>query len=134
MTVVDASAVIELLLGRPPGAGVREPLQRREQLAAPHLLDAEVGQVLRRYERRGELPERRARVALAHLAALPITRFPHAPFMDRAFDLRANATVYDALYVALAEALRAPLLTADAALRHLPGSTARVELLSNSSR
>jgi predicted nucleic acid-binding protein len=130
--VVDASALLELLLNRPAG----EPLAQRmvteppEPLAAPHLLDVEVGQGLRRFERRGELDESTLRGALEDLAALPITRYPHTPLLPRALELRANATVYDAVYLALAEVLPAVLLTGDAALAAIPGCRAEVEVLS----
>jgi predicted nucleic acid-binding protein len=129
--VLDASAVLELLLNRPAG----EPLARRlvseppEPLAAPHLLDVEVGQGLRRFERRGELDEASMKGALDDLAALPITRYPHLALLPRAIELRANATVYDAVYLALAEALPAVLLTGDAALADIPGCRAEVQVL-----
>lgn len=100
-----------------------------EPVGAPHLLDAEVGQVLRRYERLGDLDQAGARAALAHLAALPITRYPHGPFVGRAYDLRANVTVYDGLYLALAEALDAVLVTTDAALLGVPSCNAAVDVL-----
>lgn len=129
MTVVDASALLELLLNRAAG----EPLTRRlvaaEPLAAPHLVDVEVGQGLRRFEQRGELHESSVQAALDDLAALPIARYPHSPLLARALELRANATVYDAVYLALAEALPAVLLTGDAALATIPGCRADVEVL-----
>jgi predicted nucleic acid-binding protein len=130
--VVDASVLLELLLNRPAG----EPLAQRlvteppEALAAPHLLDVEVGQGLRRFEHRGELDEPTLLAALEDLAALPITRYPHTPLLARALELRANATVYDAVYLALAEVLPAVLVTGDAALAAIPGCRAEVEVLS----
>lgn len=134
MIVIDASAVVDLLLGEPLGS-IGAHLARLLEaevplaLAAPHLLDAEVGQVLRRYVRRGELDVGAAREGLANLAALPVTRYPHLGLVERAFDLRANVTVYDGLYLALAEALQAPLLTADAGLVGVPGCAASVQLV-----
>ena len=118
MIVIDASAAVDLLLDVVPVSAVIADHVRMHggQLHAPHLLDAEVGQVLRRNLLRGRLSEERARRALDHLAQLPIIRYPHLPFLPRAMDLRANLTVYDALYVALAEALGAPLLTRDEAI------------------
>lgn len=132
MIVVDASAVLELVLNRPAG----EHLARRlvaeppEPVAAPHLIDVEVGQGLRRFERRGELDEASLRAAIEDLAALPIARYPHPPLLARALELRANATVYDGVYLALAEALPAVLVTGDGALARVPGCRAEVEVLS----
>jgi predicted nucleic acid-binding protein len=127
--VVDASAVLELLLR----AGRADALEARlfggETLHAPHLLDLEVAQVLRRYERAGELDSRRGREALEDLAGLRIERYPHHPFLARVWSLRANATGYDACYLALAEALDAPLLTRDRRLVGVPGCGARIELV-----
>ena len=71
----------------------------------------------------------RAEQALQDFLALGLTRYPHVPLLARAFELRDNATVYDALYLALAEALGATLLTRDAALGVVPGHRARVEVL-----
>ncbi|MBI3201936.1 MAG: type II toxin-antitoxin system VapC family toxin [Myxococcales bacterium] len=131
MTVVDASIVVDFLLGIPP---YFEPIaarleSRARSLAAPHLLDAEVAQVLRRHVRSGQLTAGRAAAAFDDLSALPITRYAHSPLLKRAFDFRDNATVYDGLYLALAEALRAPFLTRDEALSAIPGCRAEVEVL-----
>jgi len=129
--VLDASVIVDFLLGLPPHAPAIAERIRAEapELAAPYLLDAEVGQVLRRHVRAGHVPATRAEEAIEDLLALPMVRYPHAPFLSRAFALRDNTTVYDALYLVLAEALRAPLLTRDASLRGVPGHRARVELL-----
>ena len=70
-----------------------------------------------------------ASTALGDLQSLPITRFAHGPLMARAFDLRRNATIYDALYLVLAEAIGAPLVTRDSALAKVPGHRAAVEVL-----
>lgn len=130
MIVLDASVLVDLLLDLPPHAATIAARIRREapDLAAPHLADAEVGQVLRRFSTKG-LPAARAEAALGRLAALPFVRFPHTDLLARAFALRQNATVYDALYLALAEGLRAPLLTRDARLASIPGCRAKVEVL-----
>ncbi len=130
MIVVDASVVVEVLL-RVPGA---ERLQARlagagERLCAPALLDVEVAQALRRYAARGELGAERGQEAIELLAAFPLVRYPHAPLLARIWELRSNLTAYDAAYVALAEALRAPLLTADARLAGAPGHGAEIELV-----
>ena len=95
---------------------------------APELLDVEVVQVLRRYARSGELDERRGRQAIDDLAGLPIERYAHGPFLGRAWELRDNLTAYDAVYVALAEALGAPLVTRDERLAASSGHRARIEL------
>jgi predicted nucleic acid-binding protein len=117
MIVADASAVLELLLGTPAGARVAARLAAPGETAhAPHLLDLEVAQVLRRYVRRREVPAGRAREALDDLAELPLVRFPHEPLLPRIWELRDQLTAYDAAYVALAEGLGARLLTRDRAL------------------
>jgi len=129
--VLDASVVVDLLLDLPPYAGriVTRIQQEAPALVAPHILDAEVAQVLRRYVLRGEVSAVDAEAALEDLTALPITRYPHIPLILRAFALRANATIYDALYLVLAEALAAPLLTRDTALGTVPGHGAQVEVV-----
>lgn len=130
MIVLDASAVLELLLVTP--AAVRQ-LDRvfapEESLHAPQLLDLEVAQVLRRYCAAGEVERGRADQALTDLADLAITRYPHPPLLARIWELRHNVTAYDAAYLALAEALEAPLLTGDTRLAGAPGHRARIELL-----
>jgi predicted nucleic acid-binding protein len=128
--VVDASAVVELLLVTTRGIAVRARIARPEEsLHAPHLLDVEVAQVLRRYHLAGDLGTGRARQALADLADLPVIRYPHDVLLPRVWELRRNVTAYDAVYVALAEVLEAPLLTCDRRLRAAPGHRARVEIL-----
>lgn len=131
MIVVDASIVIDLLLDVQPFADrIAEVLEQHEgDLHAPHLLDAEVGQVLRRYVIRRDLRPARAVRALERLEELPLTRYPHIPFVRRSFELRRNLTFYDALYVALAEALGVPLLTKDGALARVPSVRAAVLVL-----
>jgi predicted nucleic acid-binding protein len=130
MIVVDASVVVDLLLELEPHAPrIAERLALEPEMAAPHLLDAEVGQVLRRYVHAGNLGIARAQAALVDLSDMPIVRYPHVPFLQRAFDLRDNVTFYDALYIVLAEALGAPLLTRDAPLGSIPGHRADVEVV-----
>ncbi|HUF71241.1 MAG TPA: type II toxin-antitoxin system VapC family toxin [Longimicrobiales bacterium] len=128
MIVVDASALLEVLLQTGAAAAVEARLFGGDTLHAPHLLDLEVTQVLRRYERAGELSSRRGRAALEDLAAFRIERYPHHLFLERVWTLRANATAYDACYLALAEALDAPLLTMDRRLAGVPGHAATVEV------
>ena len=129
MIVVDASAVLEMLLNTETGRSLAERLlDPKETLAAPQLLDVEVLQVLRRYARTGSLDAMRGDQAVEDLSGLPLTRFPHGALSRRVWELRDNLTAYDAVYVALAEALDAPLLTRDRRLAAAPGHRARVEL------
>ena len=130
MIVVDASALIEVLLDASGASRVADRLfDATETLHAPHLLDVEVAQVMRRYSRSGEIDAARGVQALEDLQDFPIARYPHHPFLPRIWELRHNVTAYDATYVALAEALAAPLLTCDAKLASSTGHDARVELL-----
>ena len=130
MIVVDASAVLELLLNTPASGRVAERLfARNDTLHAPHLLDLEVAQVLRRYTFSGEMEAERSEQALEDLADLPLNRYPHDVFLRRIWKLRHNLTAYDAAYVALAEALDAPLITRDATLARASGHEARVEVV-----
>jgi predicted nucleic acid-binding protein len=127
--VVDASAILEVLLNTPAGARVSERIfLPGETLHAPHLLDLEVAQVLRRYARAREMDSARGLEALEDLADLPLTRYPHGLLLARIWELRGNVTAYDAAYVALAEALAAPLVTRDAALASVRAHRARIEL------
>jgi predicted nucleic acid-binding protein len=128
--VLDASAVLEVLLRTPAAAAVERYLFDPDQsLHAPHLIDVEVAQVLRRYANAGNLDPERGRAALADFTGLPLHRYPHEFLLERAWELRANLTAYDAVYIALAEALDAPLLTRDERLRNASGHHARVELV-----
>jgi predicted nucleic acid-binding protein len=127
--VADASAVLEVLLRTAAAPAVERRLFGGSTLHAPHLLDLEVAQVLRRYERSGVLTADRGGEALEDLADLGIERYPHRPFLARVWELRRNATAYDAAYLALAEALDAPLVTRDARLARVPGHGVRVEVL-----
>ena len=129
MTVVDASALIELLLGTPAATTVEERLfAPGETLHAPQLLDVEVAHVLRRYAARGQIDSERGRLTLVDLADLPMRRYPHNSLLPRIWQLRDGLTAYDAAYVALAEALGAPLLTRDRRLAAAGGHRATIEL------
>lgn len=130
MIVLDASAAVEMLLQTAAGRPLAERLLASDiSLHAPHLLDVEVTQVLRRFVARGELAPDRGRQALQDLADLPLERYPHDLLLPRAWELRENLTAYDAVYVALAEALGATLLTADGRISRAPGHSARVEVI-----
>ena len=127
MIVVDASAILELLLNTTTGSHVAGRLfASGETLHAPHLLDLEVVQVLRRYSRSGELSPERSREALLDFLDLPVNRYPHDLLLNRIWELRHNLTAYDAAYVALAEALDAPLLTCDERLASASGHVAEI--------
>jgi predicted nucleic acid-binding protein len=119
--VVDAS-ILATALGddAADGDAVRARL-RGETLAAPEVIDVEALSVLRRQTAAGSLDARRAELAITDLLDLPLRRVPHRPLLRRCWELRANLTVYDAAYVALAETLGVPLLTADRRLAHAPG-------------
>jgi predicted nucleic acid-binding protein len=128
--VVDASAVLEFLLQTPRGVRVEARLFREEdEFHAPHLLDVEVVQGLRRLVRTGEVSSGRAEEAMADLSDVVLHRHAHLDLLDRAWKLRENITVYDAMYIALAEAIAAPIVTCDRPLAKAPGHRARIEVI-----
>ncbi|MDP1585148.1 MAG: type II toxin-antitoxin system VapC family toxin [Bradyrhizobium sp.] len=130
MIVVDASAMLEALLRLPAARAVeRRMFEPAQTLHTPHLLDVEVAQVIRRYAANREIDAERGRTALADLADFPLHRYPHDFLLPRVWELRNNLTAYDAIYVALAEVLDAPLLTHDQRLAAAPGHHARIELV-----
>ena len=130
MIVVDASALVEALLRTPTADAIEMRLfGARETLHAPHLLDIEVTQVIRRYAATGEIDQERGRAALVDLGDFPLRRYPHGFLLPRVWELRNNLTAYDAVYIALAEILDAPLLTRDRRLAAASGHHARVELV-----
>jgi predicted nucleic acid-binding protein len=117
MLVLDASAVVELVLGRPAAGHVGQRLVAHGfDLHAPQLLDIEVLHALRRAVTFGGEPEARGLEAVEDLLDLPIERHSHAPVLPRTWALRENFSAYDAVYLALAETLATDvaLLTADA--------------------
>lgn len=118
--VVDASLAFEYLLGTPLGLSVESMIEDAD-LSAPELLDAEVLHALRRAVLRGELDERRARMAIVDLERWDIERHPHWEFMRAAWRHRHNVSAYDAFYVAVAEELGLPILTVDGRLARAPG-------------
>lgn len=99
-----------------------------ETLHAPHLIDLEIAQVMRRYTRSGEISAERAGEVLSDLCDIPLIRYPHSVLLKRIWELRNGLTAYDAAYVALAEALDVPLITRDRALAK-GGGRARVEVI-----
>jgi predicted nucleic acid-binding protein len=128
--VVDASVVIEMLLQTDDGIAVADRLlSSGETLHAPHLIDIEVAQVMRRYVLRGELKAERAQQALDVMAEFPLTRYAHEPLLRRIWELRQNLTAYDAAYVALAEGLHATLVTRDRKLATIPVLRGAIELV-----
>jgi predicted nucleic acid-binding protein len=128
--VPDASAVIELLTRSERGLRVESRLLGDSvSLHAPALLDLEVAQVLRRYAARGDVSAHWARTAIGLMMTFPVTRYVHEPLLARIWELRENVTAYDAAYVALAEALRAPIVTCDARLGKVKGLRAVVEVI-----
>lgn len=130
MIVLDASAVVEWLLGRPLADAVQQRLtDGSPSLHAPHLLAVEVTQVVRRFHLQGVLSAERGALALADLADLDVASHPHEPLLPSMWLLREDLTAYDAAYVALATALGAPLVTLDARLASAPHG-AEIDLVS----
>ena len=130
MIVIDASALLEFLLQTPLGSKVEARLLRnQDEFHSPHLADVEVTQGLRRLVRAGEVSSDRAAEAIADLTDLDLHRHSHLDLLTRAWKLRENITAYDAMYVALAEALDAPIITCDTPLAKAPGHRARIELI-----
>ena len=125
--VVDASVVMAALLSTTSKAGDR--LAREPVLHAPHALDLEVVSVLRRLTYSGKLSENGARDTLTRFSLLPISRYPHLSLVPRIWELRHNASAYDASYVALAEVLGAVLLSGDLRLASTPGLRCRIETI-----
>jgi predicted nucleic acid-binding protein len=119
--VVDASFVVAGLVDSGPLGSWADGVLAGEPLAAPHLMPAEVANILRRSALAGDLPSEVAALAHADLRQLRVALFPYDTFADRVWDLRQNVTAYDAWYVALAESLSAPLATLDDRLRHAVG-------------
>lgn len=130
MIVIDASAEVAVLLNVGPEVeGIRNRIARPgETLHVPHLFDVEVLHALRGLSLRGTVSPERSRLALSRLSDTQFTRYPHTTLMGRIWELRENLTAYDAAYVALAEALDAPLVTTDARLAQASGIRAAVEV------
>ena len=129
MIVVDAS-VLAVALGDdgPDGDKARARLSG-EDLAAPELVDLEVLSVWRRHVAIGQMPPRRADLAIADLTQVPLQRATHGPLLHRSWELRDNLSVYDACYVALAELLEAIMVTADRRIAGAPGLRCVVDVV-----
>lgn len=123
--VVDASMIVAALIDSGTDGSWAEELLTSDSLAAPHMLTAEVSNILRRSAVAGAISPQQASLAHSDLLDLRVELFPYAPFATRIWDLRTNVTCYDAWYVALAEALGAPLATLDARLAKAPGPRCR---------
>ena len=130
MIAVDASALLEFLLQTPLGTRVEARLLRdRDEFHSPHLIDVEVTQGLRRLVRAGEVSADRAAEAIEDLVDLDLHRHAHLDLLTRSWKLRDNMTAYDAMYVALAEALDATVVTCDTPLAKAPGHRAQIDVI-----
>lgn len=128
--VLDASGAVELLLNTAAGKRLATRLtDDSEVVHAPHLIDLEITQVLRRYTRHGTLNAQSGALALARWRDLDVQRYSHEPFLDRIWQLRDTVTAYDAVYVALAEALSTVLVTGDRRLVGSSGVNVAIELV-----
>ncbi len=131
MIVVDASVVVTALVGEAEfGDAARARLLADTDLHVPHVIDLEIASALRRNVRSRAMSSRRAAQAIEDLGDLRLHRYPHAPFLARTWELRENITTYDAVYVALAEALETVFVTADERLARTPGMRCACEVLS----
>jgi len=129
MIVLDASATVDWLLQTPAGRRIEQRIYSTTQsLHAPHLLDLEVTQVLRRLVQAGTVSANRADQAVEDLLDLRLARYPHFVLLPRIWQLRHSFSAYDAAYVGLAEKLGAPLITRDGRLAAAPGHAAVIEL------
>lgn len=129
--VVDASALLVALADDGPDGTQARDLLRGEPLTAPELIDLEVASALRGHLLAGKIPPARAVAALTALRSLPLRRVGHVSLVGRCWELRDNLTIYDAAYVALAEAAGVRLVTADARLGRSTGPRCRIEVLAS---
>ena len=128
--VLDASGAVEFLLHTSSGERLAARLaDEAEVIHVPHLIDLEIAQVLRRYALQGTLDERSAATALSRWRRLDVERYSHEPLLERVWALRANVSAYDAVYLALAEALSTILVTGDRKLLGAPGVNAAIEII-----
>lgn len=129
MLVVDASCLFQIVIGGPAAGAIRARLAVDGDHVAPHIVDVEVFGVIRREHRLGRLDGTQAAQAVDELQAWPGERFGHRLLLDRAWQLRDNVRGWDAMYVALAEALDATLVTTDRRLAAASGPACRIEAL-----
>ena len=130
MIVIDASSAIEWLLNT--AAGKRLSLRLRDEteiVHVPHLIDLEIAQTLRRYVLKKSVDARQGSLALKHWRDFDVERHSHEPLLRRIWQLRANVSAYDAVYVALAESLATHLITSDRRLVGVPGLSGRIDFL-----
>ena len=128
--VLDASGAVDFLLHTASGEKLAARLaDEAEVIHVPHLIDLEIAQVLRRYVLRGAVDERLGATALSRWRRLDVERYSHEPLLERVWALRANVSAYDAVYLALAEALSTVLVTGDRKLLGAPGVHAAIELI-----
>lgn len=129
MIVLDASAAVDWLLQTRAGQRIEERIYaRNDTLHTVHLLDVEFAQVLRRLVREGTLARKRAEEAMEDLVAVRVTRYAPVLLLNRIWQLRQNLSAYDAAYVALAEQLKAPLITRDQRIAATRGHAAAIEV------
>ena len=129
MIVLDASAAVDWLLQTSSGERIEKRIYARsETLHAPHLLDLEVTQVLRRLTQQGVVSGTRVEEVVRDLVDLRVTRYPHLVLLPRIWQLRHNFSAYDAAYIVLSETLGAPLITRDGRLASTSGHGATIEL------
>lgn len=127
--VPDASAVVAILVDSGPAGTWATEILDRADLAAPHLMPFEAANILRRHEAAGLISADHAAQAHVDLVDLDVEFWPHELLADRAWELRHNLSIYDACYVALAEALDASLVTLDRRIRDAPGVRCAVHCL-----
>ena len=128
--VLDASGAVEFLLNTAAGKRLAARLADDAVVVhVPHLIDLEIAQVLRRYARHGTLSVPMGALCLERWRNLDVQRYSHEPLLDRIWQLRDNVSAYDAVYVALAEALRTVLLTGDRKLAGAPDANVSIELI-----
>lgn len=125
--VLDTSALVLALTGTTTHSSELRRVLRATHCHAPHLIDAELGHVLRRLTHGGQISALVARALMSAAHTVVSERYPHGPLCDAAWRLRDNLTFYDALYVVLAARLRVPLLTADEKFASAPGLPCAIE-------
>lgn len=129
MLVIDSSVLVDALGGDKDRAARARAAILGDALYAPSHLDIEVLSAWRRHLRQGRISPSRASEGVTYLNALPITRVPHEPLLDRIWEMRENFTMPDAAYIALAEQFGAALITCDRRLANAPGSRCEIRVV-----